>query len=153
MRVWTHVEYIYRHFMERSSLCSSFKLLKGVLHFSMHLFYFPIVSCPCAFASHPSSLVYSMHHVLQALNYVQLYTALATVVHLVRLFPLPPSSTLASSPPLCPTLSDVTTDSLVVSWYPPNTPKGIITEYGVRRGRRNSVLCFVYCFHCKPPPL
>ena len=58
-------------------------------------------------------------------------------MHSVRLFPFTPFNSifhLASSPPLCPTLSDVTTDSLVVSWYPPNTPRGIITDYEVRRG-------------------
>ena len=49
----------------------------------------------------------------------------------------------AASPPLCPTLTDVTTDSLDVSWYPPNIHRGDITDYEVRRGERKQ--CRIFC--------
>ena len=39
----------------------------------------------------------------------------------------------AASEPLCPALSNPTINSVVVSWYPPGDPKGVITDYEVRR--------------------
>ena len=64
-------------------------------------------------------------------------TVLLILVHSVRLSFTTPSPSIpcsAASPPLCPTLTDATADSLVVSWYPPNIPRGDITDYEVTRG-------------------
>ena len=56
----------------------------------------------------------------------------------------------AASPPLCPTLTDVTTDSLDVSWYPPNIPGGDVTDYEVRRGEEG-ICSSVHCsMHTDP---
>ena len=62
----------------------------------------------------------------------------------------------AASPPLCPTLTDVTTDSLDVSWYPPNIPGDDITDYEVRCAVEHCVHffhCTILSRHsfCKPP--
>ena len=75
---------------------------------------------------------------------VVLFLALAVLTQLIVFHSLPfQPFCSAASQPLCLTLTGVTTDSLDVSWYPPNTPRGDITDYKVRRGEEGYAIVYM----------
>ena len=75
---------------------------------------------------------------------IVVFPALAVFSLLIPFHSLPCHSLYsAASPPLCPTLTDVTTNSLDVSWYPPNIPRGDITDYEVRRGEEGYAVVYM----------